>query len=129
MKQQSESLCGSALAPLHICCSFLVWGFYGISNNLSGSISDSFACSWHLFPLTGLPWQGLLWEYRPKLIVSFLLSWVHLTPKGKLFSEGRQRSSISGGVGRWGRIGRGIRRDPVVGIYHMREKHKQANKR
>lgn len=34
-------------------------------------VSDSFACSWDLFPPAGLPLPALMWDFMPSLVQSF----------------------------------------------------------
>lgn len=38
----------------------LVWVFVGLLTMVVGSVSDAFACSWALFPPTGLPCLALI---------------------------------------------------------------------
>lgn len=53
LKQQSRSLYGSVLAPLHICYGCIAWCPSGTPNSASGGVSDSFASPWDPFPFTG----------------------------------------------------------------------------
>jgi hypothetical protein len=58
LSQQSGTLHGSDLGPLHICYGCVASCSYG-TNSESRAFSDSFACLWKPFSLTGVPCPAL----------------------------------------------------------------------
>jgi hypothetical protein len=50
----------SELGPLNICYGCVAWTSCGAINSQKGANSDSFACPWDPFPLTGLHLPALI---------------------------------------------------------------------
>ena len=60
LKEESWTLYGSELGPLHICYGNVAWCVGGTPESGSGGVSDSLPCSWYPFIPTGLPHLDLL---------------------------------------------------------------------
>lgn len=65
-------------------------------------VSDSFACSWDLFPPAGLPLLALVWGFMPSLVQSFYAVFGRYPWEDCSFLKGKEEQWR----GKWGVGGR-----------------------
>lgn len=65
LKQQLWYFHMSTIGPLQMLW-VLAWCFGKSPDSASGGVSDSFACSWNLFPITSFPLPALRWGFIPR---------------------------------------------------------------
>jgi hypothetical protein len=102
---QPESLRGTDLGPLLMCNSCVAWSSCGTSTSRSGAVSDSLACFWDPFPLTGSPYSASIEEDAPRLTATVYPRADCYPWKASPFLKRKRGGGVGGGA--WRKGGRG----------------------